>query len=121
MASRTILLIVLLVASSIARANPPEPRVIKDAETGVIYYLESDMSHVVAITPKGALLWSHDTGVAKRGDAVIALAFGANPRNHNEGCIVLGIQRPGRDGETVWLRRTDGTIAFGMSDGEVME
>jgi hypothetical protein len=35
-----------------------KPEILKDPKTSVIYYLESDHCHLVAISPDGKILWS---------------------------------------------------------------
>ena len=42
------------------------PKVLRDAKTKIIYYLESDGRHVSAISPDGKLLWSRDPFVDKK-------------------------------------------------------
>ena len=39
-------------------SDSTSPRILQDPKTKVIYYLESDDCHVVAISPEGKLLWS---------------------------------------------------------------
>jgi hypothetical protein len=36
------------------------PKVLHDAKTKIIFYLESDGRHISAISPEGKLLWSRD-------------------------------------------------------------
>lgn len=96
-------------------------RTLQDPETKVVYYLESDMSHLAAISPEGTLLWARETASTKQGEMVVGFAFGASPRNHNEGCIVLRIKCPGKDDELVWVRRKDGAIAAGESVDGIVE
>jgi hypothetical protein len=36
------------------------PRVYKDQETGILFYVESDGRHVAAIAPEGKILWHRD-------------------------------------------------------------
>jgi len=44
--------------------NPPPaialPHTYKDADTGIVFYVESDGRHVTAISPDGKILWSRD-------------------------------------------------------------
>ena len=77
------------------------------------------MSHVVAINSEGKLLWSREMASTKQGESVVAIGFARSPRGP-QACIVIGIKRPGKDGETVWLRRSDGTTAFSL-DGDIVE
>jgi hypothetical protein len=58
---RIIIAIALLFAPLIvggdSPAPEPQPQILQDAKTKVIYYLESDLRHVAAISPDGKLLW----------------------------------------------------------------
>src|SRR4051812_12323564 len=47
------------------RINHPPPPVLlpttfKDADSGIVFYVESDGRHVSAISPDGKILWSRD-------------------------------------------------------------
>jgi hypothetical protein len=57
MGLRAIFFIILLIAPLIARAGSPEPRVLQDPKTKVVFYLESDLHHIAAISLEGKLLW----------------------------------------------------------------
>jgi hypothetical protein len=57
------LLSLLLFTSSVAFGDPlfalvsNSSKVIQDPKTKVIYYLESDLRHIAALSPDGKLLW----------------------------------------------------------------
>ena len=54
---RSIILAVLFPATAVAGNQTPPPIVLQDAATKVVFYVESDRSHVAAISPNGKLLW----------------------------------------------------------------
>ncbi len=56
--------LLLLTAGGALGDVPPEApsnglsRVIRDPKTKVVYYVESDLCHVAAVSPEGIVLWS---------------------------------------------------------------
>ena len=77
----------------------PKPEILKDPKTNVIYYLESDHCHLVAISPDGKLLWSlqvMDPSYKQRGYSIGGLGFwqkGNLPPmdgTSTDDCLVMG-------------------------------
>jgi len=63
--------------------GPDAKRVIQDPITKVIYYLESDLRHIAALSPDGKLLWSCEVIPSTMERRVRILNFSFNSKNEN--------------------------------------
>jgi len=58
-------------------------KVIQDPKTKVIYYLESDLRHIAALSPDGKLLWCCEVVPATVEHRVHILSFGLRAHDEN--------------------------------------
>src|SRR5471032_2960406 len=56
-------------------------KVIQDPKTKVIYYLESDLRHIAALSPDGKLLWCCEVVPASAPSRVHILSFGFDDKD----------------------------------------
>jgi hypothetical protein len=84
-----ILLSLLILMSSPVFADPSMvmvengQKVIQDPKTKVIYYLESDLRHIAALSPDGKLLWCCEVVPASAPTRVHILSFGIDAKNES--------------------------------------
>jgi hypothetical protein len=102
-----LLLNLLLLTSGVVLGDTPvvvpsdrPAKVIQDAKTKVVYYLESDRRHIAAVSPDGKLLWCCEVIPALKAKSMYIANFGFRSVN-GEDCVSVSIWRSGYGGGTI--------------------
>jgi hypothetical protein len=87
--THVVLLALLFLTSAVSFGDAPNvaipgsKRVIQDPKTKVIYYLESDLRHIAALSPEGKLLWCCEVIPPTMERRVCILGFSFSTKDEN--------------------------------------